>query len=49
MKIAREDNDKEMAEAIDTFWAAMVRTKKVSGALLSAALPRDDRISDGAR
>lgn len=48
MKIAREDGDKQMAEAIDTFWTAMVRTEKVTGGLLSVAPPRGDSATDGA-
>lgn len=49
MKIAIEDGDKEMASAISTFWAAMVRSKKVSGALRPAATSNSDKDGDGTR
>jgi len=35
LKVAIEDEDARVTEAVDTFWAAMVRSGKMSGALLS--------------
>lgn len=49
IKIAKEDGDKEMVKAVDTFWAGMVRSGKVSGTLLSAVKPKNDGTGDGAR
>jgi len=46
MTIAVEDNDKDTVEAVDTFWAGMVRSGKASGKLLPAAVTRDGRAAD---
>lgn len=42
MKISLEDRDREMAEAVETFWTAMVLSGKASGELLEATTPKNN-------
>ena len=48
MTFAIKSNDKEMAEAIDTFWKAMVLSGKASGALLKAPATKKNGSSTAA-